>query len=115
MGLCWFYNAPMRNAYFTPPLLALVLCCQGFALAQAPDPADKPDQTIEIIHHEDKGARIDELRVGGETKNITVSPKGHFPSYELKTEGGNRSPTANNRDGSTSGSMGSSGWKVLGF
>ncbi len=111
----WFYNAPMRVAHLIPPLLALALCGQGFTWAQAPSPADKSEQTIERIHHEDKGSRIDELRVGGETKSITVTPKGNMPSYDIKPENGNRSPTANNRDGTTTGSSGSSGWKVLGF
>ena len=105
----------MRAVHFLPPLLALALCGQGVTWAQTPSPADKSEQTIERIHHEDKGSRIDELRVGGETKSITVSPKGNMPPYEVKPENGNRSPTANNRDGSTSGSSGSSGWKVLGF
>ena len=107
----------MRAVHFLLPLLTLALCGQGTTWAQTPSPADKSEQTIERIRHEDKGSRIDELRVGGETKSITVSPKGNMPSYEIKPENGNRSPTANNRDSSTSGSSGSgsSGWKVLGF
>lgn len=105
----------MRNAHFTLPLLALVMGCQGFALAQTPSPANKSEQTIERIHHEDKGSRIDELRVGGETQTITVTPKGNMPPYEIKPENGSRPPTVNNRDGTTSGSSGSNGWKVLGF
>jgi hypothetical protein len=105
----------MRADHFTSPLLAFVLFHSGLALAQTSNPAEKSEQTIERIRHEDKGARIDELRVGGETKTITVTPKGNMPSYEVKPENGNRSPTTSNRDGSTSGSSGTSGWKVLGF
>jgi hypothetical protein len=96
----------MRFVYFIPPLLALVLCCQGVTWAQTSSPVTKSEQSIERIRHEDKGSRIDELRVGGETKSITVSPKGNMPAYEIKVDSANRS---------TSGSSGSSGWKVLGF
>jgi len=109
------------------PLFTLFLCClaPGLALAQAPakaptasqgQPADpaagKTEQKIEKIRHEDTGSRIDELRVGGETKSITVKPKGDMPAYELGTEGGNRNPAATDPE---SGKGGSPGWKVLGF
>jgi hypothetical protein len=44
-----------------------------------------------------KGARIDELRIGGETKTITVQPKGRLPAYQVEPTSGERS------------------WKILGF
>ncbi len=107
-------------------LLAFLLCCSGLALAQASRPASpatapsdsqaagtgKAERTIERIHHEDKGSRIDELRMGGETKNITVSPKGDLPSYEVNPESSDRNPSTVDRRGRTSGP---NGWKVLGF
>jgi hypothetical protein len=109
----------MRFAF---PLI-LFLCClpPGLALAQAPaenpkkqaDPAaSQTEQKIERIRHEDAGARIDELRVGGEAKRITVKPKGDMPAYELGTEGGNRNPAASNPESSKGGSP---GWKVREF
>jgi hypothetical protein len=55
------------------------------------------EQRIERIQIEDGGARIDELRVGGETKSITVQPKGGMPGYEVQPLTGARS------------------WKILGF
>jgi hypothetical protein len=109
------------------PLFTLFLCCltPGLALAQTPakappasqsKPADpdagKIEQKIEKIRHEDAGSRIDELRVGGETKSITVKPKGDMPAYEVGPQGSNRNPATNEREG---GSSGSGGWKVLGF
>jgi hypothetical protein len=108
---------------YAPSSLALFLCflAPGLALAQAPaesqkkqaDPAlGKPEQKIERIRHEDAGSRIDELRVGGETKSITVQPKGDMPAYELGTEGGNRSPSDSKPE---RGSGGSPGWKVREF
>jgi hypothetical protein len=122
-NLPWFYNGCMRAA----PLFTLFLCClaPGLALAQAPakaptasqsKPADpgagRPEQKIEKIRHEDAGSRIDELRVGGETKSITVKPKGDMPAYELGTEGGNRSPSDSKPE---RGRGGSPGWKVREF
>jgi hypothetical protein len=52
---------------------------------------------IEHIQVEDSAARIDELRVGGETQNITVQPKSGMPSYQVEPKTGERT------------------WKVLGF
>lgn len=48
---------------------------------------DKRNQRIERIRVEDEGSRVDELRVGGETKNITVQPKvGNLPAYEVQPQ-----------------------------
>lgn len=50
-------------------------------------PGDKHNQRIERIRVEDGGSRVNELRVGGETKNITVQPKvGNLPSYEVQPQ-----------------------------
>ena len=118
-----FYNRRMRAA----PLFTLFLCClaPGLAPAQTPPkappasqskPADpaagKTEQKIEKIRHEDAGSRIDELRVGGETKSITVKPKGDMPAYDLGNQTGNRNPAGTDAE---SGKGGSPGWKVLGF
>lgn len=52
---------------------------------------DRSNQRIERIRVEDEGSRVDELRVGGETKQISVQPKvGNLPAYEVQphnTEG----------------------------
>ena len=55
------------------------------------------DTRTENIHVEDAAARIDELRVGGETKRISVQPKGGMPAYQVAPKTGERT------------------WKVLGF
>ena len=64
------------------------------ATTTAPNPVEK---RIERIQIEDGGARIDELRVGGETQTITVQPKGGMPAYDVQPATGARS------------------WKILGF
>ena len=73
----------------------------------APDTPGKPgrgDPTIERIRTEDAGSRIDELRVGGETKQISVQPKTTVPAYEVKpAEGARGTPpatTSNDTNGS---------------
>lgn len=76
----------------------------------APEPKARSEQQVERIRHEDEGARIDELRVGGETRAITVSPKGAAPAYEVPPEGNNRNPASSERERSGAG-----GWKLLNF
>ena len=106
---------------FTAVITALPLAA-AMAQTQAPSPAriaptvrpeaapDTPgksgrgDPTIERIRTEDAGSRIDELRVGGETKQISVQPKTTVPAYEVKpAEGARGAPpatTSNDTNGS---------------
>lgn len=70
----------------------------------APTPTGRGEPTIERIRTEDAGSRIDELRVGGETRNISVQPKTAVPAYEVKPpEGARGTPppaTSNDTNGS---------------
>ncbi|WP_296447979.1 hypothetical protein [Rhodoferax sp. UBA5149] len=98
----------MRFALFLTLALSCVSICQAQSPAAAPAAAD-PQKTsaatasgaiekrTERIHVEDAGARIDELRIGGETKTIDVQPKGGMPAYQVAPTSGERS------------------WKILGF
>jgi hypothetical protein len=104
-----------------PPVFRCVLLLPGLlvaslALAQ-PAPASRTaaapgaqgtEQTIQRIRHEDAGARIDELRVGGETRSITVTPKGNAPAYEVAPESNNRNPAATDGQGE-----GRARWNIL--
>ena len=118
----WFYNRAML--YLRPAtavLLAMAMTATGMSYAQTP-PADtaspasaqRPEQRIERIRIEDAGSRIDELRVGGETQSIVVSPKGGMPAYDVVPERGNSSLTRGERS-STGNTGGTRVWKVLGF
>lgn len=89
-------------------LLTFTLSSFTAVWAQAPGSSERPltatsaspntvERRIERIQIEDGGARIDELRVGGETKSITVQPKGGMPGYDVQPLTGARS------------------WKILGF
>lgn len=97
-------------------LALLSLCTAGACLAQSPAPAAEQavEKKIERIRVEDSGSRIDELRVGGETQSITVSPKGGMPAYEVLPASANRAPSAGDRN-SASGSGGTRVWKIFGF
>lgn len=60
---------------------------------------DRQNQRVERIQIEDEGSRVNELRVGGQTRSITVQPKvGSMPEYEVQSSDGARS-----RAGSRSG------------
>lgn len=112
----------------TSPTLRLVRQCLpalAFAvslpvLAQAPAPAaaapaESPPveagTRIERITHEDGLSRIDELRVGGQTRSIAVQPKNGAPGYEITPlpGGADLSETPNG------GSTGKSRWRILNF
>ena len=89
----------------------IVLCfavLSGAVQAQTPleeqlQPLDgRRNQKIERIRVEDGGARIDELRVGGQTQSITVQPKANVPGYEFQPSDLARSRPADHRDGLSS-------------
>jgi hypothetical protein len=82
------------------------------AKAEAPAPSGRPDKAIQRIRTEDAGTRIDELRVGGETQQITVQPKTGGAAYEVKPAEGARGtpPAATSND-----TNGSRVWNVLKF
>jgi hypothetical protein len=82
------------------------------AKAEAPAPSGRPDQKIQRIRTEDAGTRIDELRVGGETQQITVQPKTGGPAYEVKPAEGARGAAPAAASGDTNGSR---VWNVLKF
>ena len=79
-----------------------------------PAPGSRPDQRIEHIQIEDKSVRIDELRFGGETQNITVQPTNGMPAYEVVPANGARSRPQGERD-SASGNAGQRVWKLFNF
>ena len=94
-----------------------ILAAPAFAQTQvAPTPAASAprlaeparpgrEQLIERITVDDGGARINELRFGGETRSITVQPKGGLPAYDVRPISG-----ADSQAGS-----GTRTWKILGF
>lgn len=97
--------------------LALALATTLQAGAQTPPaPADAAaplpgGPKVERITHEDALSRIDELRVGGQTRSIDVSPKNGAPAYQVAPAQVSDSPS----QGAGSGRAGKSSWRVLSF
>jgi hypothetical protein len=97
-------------------LAAVCALCASAALAQpaslpaAPAPADAIEPRIERIRHEDALTRVDELRVAGQTRNITVQPKNGAPAYDVAPATGGEDPNA-----ARNGSTGKSRWRLLDF
>ncbi|WP_374408330.1 hypothetical protein [Hydrogenophaga sp.] len=101
-------------------LATLALCAALPVVAQtAPGKAAEPAESqplaageskvMERITHEDALSRIDELRVGGQTRSIDVKPKNGAPAYEIQPVTG--ADSANDGQGSS----GRSRWRILSF
>ena len=112
----------MKIAFRLLFIAALAALPLAAAMAQAPGagaqaeakpaaPA-RPDKKIERIRTEDAATRIDELRVGGETQQITVQPKTGGAAYEVKPAEGARgtAPAATSND-----TNGSRVWNIFKF
>ena len=114
------YNAGMKTARRLLIATALAVLPLAAAMAQTPAPAEaaprtkqaRPDKKIERIRTEDAGSRIDELRVGGETQQITVQPKTGGAAYEVKPPEGARGTPPASTSNDTNGSR---VWNVLKF
>ncbi len=116
----------VRRARLATLALACAVPCAA-ALAQNPQPAaaaapapaqgqQDPDkaagrhnQKIERIHTEDSGASIDELRVVGQTQDITVKPKNNAPAYQVMPNAEERVRNQGQAD-SSAGDGGSRVW-----
>lgn len=116
------YNRAMRVV--TPFSLLLLALVSSPALAQnTPQNTLQPlsgegrqllnqEQRTERIHLEDSGNRVEELRVGGQTKTITVQPKGgDLPAYEVQPSDGVRNRSRNGAETTT----GSRVWNLVKF
>ena len=98
------------------PALALALIAAAAAVHAQEDPAapGRRNQKIERIVHEDSGSRIEELRVGGQTQNITVQPKAEVPEYQVEPANMARQRERQDRSGSSE-TGGTRSWTVLKF
>jgi len=111
---------PVRHA------LAVLACVLPLAAAhaQAPAPAaaaqgsapGRQNQKVENIHVEDSGASVDEVRYGGQTQSIKVTPKAKgMPGYEVLPGGNARSPQGQSAQSESGGNGGARVWNVLKF
>ena len=85
----------------------------GAPAPSAQEGRDRAQQRVERIHIEDGGSRVDELRIGGQTRNITVQPKvGDMPAYEVQSNDGAR---ASRSRGDGDGTNGTRVWNLTQF
>ena len=95
----------------TPPAAAVATPDASVPATRTATPGDKNNQRVERIRVEDEGSRVDEVRVGGQTQSITVTPKvGDMPAYEVQPNEGVR-----NRSRSSSDTTGPRVWNMLKF
>jgi hypothetical protein len=71
------------------------------------------NQKIENIHVEDGGAKVDEVRYGGQTQSITVQPKADVPSYQVLPNDGGRERQGRSETGT--GGNGPRVWNLMKF
>jgi len=53
-------------------------------------PDERPLPLMAHARFEDDGSIIDEIRIGGETRRVTVQPKANMPAYEIRPTNGAR-------------------------
>ena len=92
-------------------LILSALACVAQAQPGATPAASAPaaiEQRAEVITHEDAGSRIDELRVGGQTRRIEVHTKSALPAYQVQPL------DASPQEGTQRGA-GKSSWRLVDF
>jgi len=96
-------------------LAATVLAASGLGSWAAEPEATRPsaEPRVQRIVVEDANARIEELRVRGQTQRIVVHPKRGGKDYEIVTGDASRDLTAGH--GTTRGAAGQRVWNVLSF
>jgi hypothetical protein len=91
-------------------LLMLALCCTS-ALADPP-----PEPKVERSVAEDDQVRIEELKVRGETKKVTVRhKKSKAPDYEILVNDAGRESAGGTGTGLPKSGSGTRVWRVLNF
>ena len=104
----------MKHAITRPVALLLLACVPLGIRAQAAPTGSASEPEVRAGVIEDEGAKIEELRVRGQTQRIVVSSKvGPKTRYEIITGDGSRE--LSDGAGSTRGAAGQRVWNVLTF
>jgi hypothetical protein len=94
-----------------PTALLLLAACCGSALADPP-----PEPKVERTVSEDDQVRIEELKVRGETKKVTVKNKNSkAPDYEIIVNDAGRESAGGTGTGMPKSGSGTRVWRVLKF
>ncbi len=100
-------------ALFTLAWLASIPAwAQPAAAPLVREPIGTLEQKTERITHEDAGSRIEELRIGGQTRSIEVQTKSGVPAYQVTPIDPSR-PTEGTGQGASP--EGKSSWRILKF
>jgi hypothetical protein len=106
-------NAPLACAVLAS-LVAFGSPAAAIEAEDSPATGRRSEPRIERTVIEDDGARIEELRVRGQTQSITVTPKGAIrQGYEIIPADGARDLSPNLQG--TRGGAGQRVWRVLSF
>lgn len=85
---------------------------KGEQLSNTEQKDKRVEQRTERIHLQDQGSTVDELRIGGQTRSITVQPAaGNMPSYEVLPSDGVRNRPQNGAESTTGPRV----WNVMKF
>ena len=125
LAVCTVFASISLNAVAQPKAALPAHAASSVAPAQQPSvtPHDAPRSStpepviIETIL-DDRGARIEEVRVRGEVKSIKVQPKGapegqQFPAYQVLPLNGGRDPSLVGNAGK--GAAGQRVWNIFNF
>jgi hypothetical protein len=108
-----FTAARAAEAAPAAPMPAIAASAPPLVEETAPVPLRGGEPAVKETVIEDKGAKIEELRVRGTLQKVVVKPKGSAPGYEVLTSDGYH-PTADD-PGTSHGSAGKRVWSVLRF
>lgn len=109
----------LRHCALAIALATLGTACWAQTTSTPVDSApttERPRPKVERITHEDGGSRVDEVRVGGQTRQIDVQTKSGMPAYQIQPDQGAQGPAsaAGQRSG-LAGSPGRTSWKLVDF
>ena len=91
-----------------------LLWATASGFAQSLPESDRAEPNVKRTVIEDDGARIDELRVRGQTQQVVVTPKrGGMPQYEILL--GQPGSAVPDGTGGARGAAGKRVWTVLSF
>lgn len=105
-----------RRTLHTCCWVGAVALAPALAWAQADGSTARPTPKVEHIVHEDGGSRVQELRVGGQTRAIEVQTKSDLPAYHINPPSAVQG--AAHPDGQRTGNAGAAGrttWRFLQF
>ncbi|MCH7343961.1 hypothetical protein LZ017_11280 [Pelomonas sp. CA6] len=106
-------NMPQTAALRAAALL-LLAAAPAWASAQSQTAKEVPEPKVQHLIQEDDQVRVEELRVRGQTQQVTVTPKNsRLPAYEIQAgEGGRDVPL---RSGEGRGTAGQRVWRLFNF